>query len=130
VPAGYEREYKGLYVNNNKLFDYAEELTGNEKTLIIDGDLDGDDDILYMMNNQIYLKENLSENNKTVNKNSTIISQELKAEYLIKDFISSVDNVEESVLDNEYLNISFSASTDKSINNYRYEAWQIVDRFE
>jgi hypothetical protein len=43
-----------------RLFDYLSELEGDEKTKALDYDFDSDNDLLYMVNGQLYLKENLN----------------------------------------------------------------------
>lgn len=56
-------QYQGIYIldKNNKqtrLFDYVDGVDGTEELVYLDADKDGDDDILYRMDNSLYLKQN------------------------------------------------------------------------
>ena len=42
-----------------RLFHYLDDIKGDEETIRFDYDLDADEDILYMMAGQVFVKENL-----------------------------------------------------------------------
>jgi hypothetical protein len=59
----YSYEYKGIYIldkngKQTRLFDYIDGVDGNEEIIYIDTDSDGDDDIVYRIENSLYYKEN------------------------------------------------------------------------
>lgn len=136
--SSYKYVYKWIYIVEKFvtkkisyfLFDYLDELTWKEITKEADFDRDWDQDIIYMVWDEIYLKENF--NNKKATKEyytgSPIILKSSNNPYLSNDFISWVNGFEESISDNNYINIWFKDS--KDVNNYRVEFYQIVDKFD
>jgi hypothetical protein len=116
------------------LFDYLSELEGNEKTKALDYDLDSDTDLLYMVNNQLYLKENLNTNaDKTYVSSPPLVlpssSNTFYSQVASDTFYEAVNNTSESGSDSSAANIAFSSSTRDTISNYRLEFFTIVDRF-
>ncbi len=125
--------YKWIYISEKKksyrLFDYLDELEWNEKIKQIDFDLDKDDDLLYMMKNQIYLKENLDKKeNKDFFKADPIIYD--KFEDFSKNIIEAINWFKESISENWAVNIQFTTPTNKNIANFRLEFYPIVDKFD
>lgn len=135
---GYNYIYKWIYIVekflNKKisyyLFDYLDELTGKEIIKEFDADHDGDDDIIYMVGDEIYLKQNHlnKKQNKDFYTGSPMILPVGKNNYLSWDFIAWVNNFEESVGDSNFINVSFDAKEKQ--NNYRLEFYPIVDKFD
>lgn len=131
----YRYTYKWLYIVERwisyRLFDYISEITWEEETTIIDYDLDWDEDILYMVAWELFLKENLKEESDKVYISSpplTIKSIDNKF-YNSSIFYESVNNLEESYVWNWFINVSFNSSNNDEINNYRLEFYDIVDKF-
>jgi len=134
----YRYNYEWLYViedaTSYRLFDYLSELEGNEKTKALDYDLDSDTDLLYMVNNQLYLKENLNTNaDKTYVSSPPLVlpssSNTFYSQVASDTFYEAVNNTSESGSDSSAANIAFSSSTRDTISNYRLEFFTIVDRF-
>ncbi|MDD2907859.1 MAG: VCBS repeat-containing protein [Candidatus Gracilibacteria bacterium] len=129
----YGYNYEGLYIlENNKsyrLFDYKDELQGDEETTIIDFDNDSDEDLLYFANNILYLKENLGIKDKKVYLNeSPLILDSSDNKFLNGDtYISAVNNAKSNTSTSSFINISFSGI--KNINNYRLSFYNVVDKF-
>nr|MDD3720153.1 VCBS repeat-containing protein [Candidatus Gracilibacteria bacterium] len=131
----YKFDYKGIYVIENgisyRLFDYIDELKGNEKLGHTDFDNDDDEDLLYMVNGELYLKENTK---NTVINNPTIYDP---YELSIGDnkffnsqiFYEAINNPREVSSANGYINFSFDAPTNDTLNNFRLEFYDIVDKF-
>ena len=132
----YRYNYKGIYtveeVNNKDysylLFDYLDDLDWKEKINNLDTDNDGDQDIIYMMNGQIFVKENL----ETVSNNSSRDVETIKSKdnpfYNWDIFYSAVDNFREWLIDNNVINTNFSSSTNSAISNYRMSFTRLIDR--
>lgn len=63
IASGYSPSFNGIYIltpsgYQTRLFDYLDELTGNEKVETVDIDKDGDMDYLYVMGGVVYVKYN------------------------------------------------------------------------
>jgi hypothetical protein len=117
-----------------RLFDYLEELEGDEKTKAFDYDLDSDTDLLYMVNDQLYLKENLNKKAEKVYVSSSPLVLPSASNIFFSDstedvFYEAVNNVWESGSDSNATNITFSNSSRATIDNYRLEFFDRVDRF-
>ncbi len=134
----YSYVYKGIYIIekflNKKisyyLFDYLDEVTGKEVVKEADFDNDGDEDIIYMVGDEIYLKQNhLSKKVAQEYYTGTpIVLSSGKNNYIKGNFIPWVNGFNESVSDSNFINIWFQASQTKT--NYRIEFFQIVDKFD
>jgi len=129
----YSYVYEWIYVLENKksyrLFDYKDELVWNETTTIIDFDKDSDEDLLYFVNNVLYLKENLDKKSKKVylNENPLIINIKDNKFFNWSRYIWAVNNTRSNLSSSWIINISFDAKN--FINNYRLEFYSIVDKF-
>lgn len=129
----YSYVYEWIYIlENNKsyrLFDYKDELVWNETTTIIDFDKDSDEDLLYFANNVLYLKENLDKKSSKVylNENPLVVDIEDNKFLNWADYISSIDNARSNASASWIINIGFDAKN--SINNYRLEFYNVVDKF-
>lgn len=110
------------------LMDYLDELTWYEKFKEVDFDNDWDEDIIYMMGNEIYLKKNFLSKNPVRNIVTTppiILSSN---RFISGNFLPFVNNFKESVSDNRFINFEFESSY--KINNYRVEFTPLVDKFD
>ncbi|MCP4523251.1 MAG: hypothetical protein GY828_03460, partial [Candidatus Gracilibacteria bacterium] len=132
----YKFNYEGLYTIENRggkdhsyrLFDYLNELDGKEEITQIDVDGDGDDDILYKVGDELYLKENLNFEPIRIHDDVKIITPEVNKFYDEDIDYTAVDGLREGFVDNDYLNAIFSASTREDISSYRLEFSGLVDR--
>jgi len=130
----YTPNYKGLYVNENgknyRLFEYLDEVNWSETTKITDFDNDGDEDLVYKLWTQIFLKENLSNDDKE-KQAFTPRKMSYDSGYFADTrwYAPAVNGFEESVLSDGQINFHFDASTDEKQNNYRIEYYSIIDRF-
>ncbi|PID86452.1 hypothetical protein CSB08_00530 [Candidatus Gracilibacteria bacterium] len=131
----YRYNYKGLYIleggENYRLFDYIDILNGNEETTIIDFDEDGDDDLLYMVNNKLYLKENLTKNKNKIYLNTapTIVKSIDNKFYNGDIYYESINYFDKMGISDGFIDVKFNGSTNKEINNYRLEFYSIVDKW-
>ncbi len=135
----YSYKYKWIYIVeqfiNKKisylLFDYIDELLWDEKAKEADFDKDNDQDIIYMVWSEIYLKENLKDKKTTKDFYTwnPIILDTDENPFYSNDFIESVNWFEESINDNNYINLWFDDSTNENISNYRIEFFPMVDKF-
>lgn len=128
----YSYNYTWIYViedwKSYRLFDYTDEISGEEQTKPIDFDKDWDEDLLYFVNNTLYLKENFKEknNNKKYIPYPPITVYISDNKFLKTDFIESVNNATETTISNKMINISFSSL--KNIYNYRLSFYDIIDK--
>ena len=125
--------YKWIYISEKaksyRLFDYLDELDWKEEIKQIDFDNDKDDDLLYMVKNQIYLKENLEKKEEKEFFNaSPIIYNEF--EEFSNNFIESINWFRESVSENWAVNVQFTTPTNKNLTDFRLEFYPIVDKFD
>jgi len=131
----YHYNYKWLYiVEKNKiyrLFNYMDELTWDETYSPIDFDNDWDLDLLYFVNWELYLKENLNViKNKDIIKESPIILKVSDNKYFNwDDFVEAINWFKEINTDNWFLNIIFKSPTDKTTNHFIVSYYTIVDKF-
>ncbi|MDD5769409.1 MAG: hypothetical protein PHE25_00425 [Candidatus Gracilibacteria bacterium] len=137
---GYSYVYKGIYMIekylNKKisylLFDYLDELGGKEVSKEEDFDNDGDKDVIYMVGNEIFIKENLT-NQKQVKEyydGNPLFLNSSDNKFYNNDFIESVNGFDESISSNSNVNIKFLDSTNSDISNYKTEFYEIVDKFD
>lgn len=137
----YKYNYKWLYVVEEvqstsekisyNLFDYHDELTWKESLVSIDFDSDNDEDLLYQMWTDLYLKENLNiRNNKLYIKENPLYVSVWNNKFVNWDiYYEAINNFEEKVVYAWTLNMWFSASNREDINNYRIEYYPIVDKY-
>lgn len=135
----YSYIYKWIYVIEkflNKeisylLFDYTDELLWTEKFDESDFDSDWDSDSIYMIWNEIFIKENLIKNKTEKNYYSwtpEILNINNNKFYQL-EFIESVNWFNESNSDNWYINVNFNDSTSDDISWYNLEFYDIIDKF-
>ncbi|MDQ7023639.1 MAG: hypothetical protein Q9M97_09180 [Candidatus Gracilibacteria bacterium] len=108
-----------------------DELNGKETYNSIDFDQDGDQDLLYMVNGELYLKENFNiQENKNSQVETPIILNINNNKYFNgEDFIEAINGFKEINSDSGFLNLIFASPTDKSINHFSVEYYTIVDKF-
>ncbi|RKW20498.1 VCBS repeat-containing protein [Candidatus Gracilibacteria bacterium] len=125
--------YYGIYVlergRSYRLFDYVSELKGGERTTPIDVDSDGDEDLLYFVNNTLYLKENLDKkkDKKLYLNEAPIVVNPSNNKFLNGKFIEAVNNLYESDISSGMVSLSFSPL--QNIYNYRLTYYDIVDKY-
>jgi len=124
----YKYNYKWLYVldkywNKNysyNLIDNTDELNWEEQTSFIDFDIDGDDDVLYFVNGQLFLKENLKNPYSGINVISLILKNNATKFFDWKNnFYWAVNWVYEWLSEVWNINLLFSSHSNEEINNYR-----------
>jgi hypothetical protein len=127
-------KYEWIYVvedwKSYKLFDYIDNLTWKEKVVWIDYDNDGDKDLLYLVDNELFVKENLSvKDNKNYSKLYPLEVDSDDNKFVNWDyFIEAVNWFEETAISSNIINFKFLASTNPDINNYRVEFYDRVDK--
>ena len=131
----YKRTYKWIYVVENdksyRLFDYLWELQWDEIIKMYDMDWDNDDDVLYFVNKQLYLKENL-ENKSTkiyVSENPIVVNIDDNKFYNWDVFYESINNAHEIWDDHWNINIWFTAPTNINLNKFRLGFYDRVDKY-
>lgn len=125
--------YKWIYIVENdksyRLFNYMDELTWDEKYSTIDSDNDWDLDLLYFVNGELYLKENLkTKNEKETSSKGIYVLDISKNKYFKWNFIEAINWFKEVNTDNLILNLSFQAPTDDNISHFRVEYYNIIDK--
>ncbi len=132
--SSYRYKYEWIYIlewgTSYRLFDYLSELNWDEKPTIVDLDNDGDEDILYFANGQLFFKENT--------KNTPVKSYVTTAPLIVKsennkfyknEFYEAINNAQEIWVNDRSIIIWFKAPTNKEINNFRVWFYKIVDKF-
>lgn len=135
---GYSYIYKWIYVVEEYLsekisyllFDYTDELGGKEVFKEADFDGDSDEDIIYMVDNEIYIKENFNANRaiEHYTGNPTYVDSDDNMFYS-NNAIEAVNGLRESISDNSYINVSFLNATNSKVSNYQLEFYDIVDKY-
>ncbi len=131
----YRYNYKGIYiVEKNKsyrLFDYIDNLSWDEEFDYFDYDSDSDEDILYISNGELFLKNNNSKTLEDKSSNLPILLLESKENKFFNKsvFYEAVNNFREVNISGNNINVWFSASSRNKVNNYRLEFFDIVDKF-
>ena len=125
--------YYWIYVlerwRSYRLFDYVSELKWWERTTPIDVDSDWDEDLLYFVNNTLYLKENLDKkkDKKLYLNEAPIVVNPSNNKFLNWKFIEAVNNLYESDISSWMVSLSFSPL--QNIYNYRLTYYDIVDKY-
>ncbi len=130
----YNYKYEWIYIvewdRSYRLFDYTDELKWWEEFDAFDFDSDWDDDLIYRMWQEVFIKENLS--SKPVK--SFVNFPPLKVDssdnkYVNWDvFYNSVNNAKEVNVSSSAINLWFSDINWASIDNYRIEYYNIIDK--
>lgn len=128
-------KYEWIYIleknTSYRLFDYLDELNWNETTKVIDIDKDGDDDLLYFANWQLFFKENLQEKwtKSYVTTNPLVVKSDNNKFYNKDIFYEAINNAHEVWSPNWRINLFFSSPTDKLVNNFRIGFYTIIDKY-
>ena len=134
-------QYEGIYIldKNNKqvrLFDYTDQVDGNEELIYSDVDKDGDDDIIYRMDNSLYLKENfVKDANKSHSSDSPKVfdSQDFlhtTSEDGTSRILSAPNHFEETFVTSNEIDFSFRPANQAKDNLFRFEYYDYIDRFD
>ena len=129
---GYSYTYEWIYIlqdnHNYKLFDYTDELGGDERTHPIDVDSDGDNDLLYMVDNQLYLKENLHRTSNTTHVSSPALSLSVNDNMFFNgdSFLEALNGLTEISVGNGFINAEFDTPT-SDVHNFSVEFYNRVD---
>ena len=129
----YGYTYEWIYVlqgdNNYKLFDYTDELLGDEITTPIDIDSDGDQDLIYMVDGHVYLKENLYKDAVKTYVNLPALSLDSDDNRFFdgSTFYETINGFEEVNVSNESINAGFLAPT-SWLENFEVEFYNRVDK--
>lgn len=132
----YEYQYKWIYIIEDnisyRLFDYLDELRGDEIITTLDVDNDSDEDVLYMANESLYLKTNIKvqDNKKSISEAPLVLNINDNKYFSWDVFYESVNNINEYWVWDWITSISFNWNTSWKINSYRLEFYQIVDKFK
>jgi hypothetical protein len=133
--SGYQYNYEGIYVlefdRHYRLFEYLDELRGDEYTAPIDIDQDGDDDLLYMVAGEVFLKENLKNTDikSYVNLPPLILTADDNSFYNGDIYYEAINGFQEANVSDSHINIQFQAPTNTASDNFRMEFYTIVDKF-
>lgn len=130
--ASFQFVYAGIYVTDegrqSRLFDYTEELLGNEEAVLIDVAKTGHDDVVYSMGSSLFLKRNLKAPTQTASSDDVEI-------YDLSDILdrktdpSAPNSFEENFVSSGQINFGF-APAKPSDQKFRLEFYDYVDRFD
>jgi hypothetical protein len=138
-PSASTYKYEGIYIldKNNKqvrLFDYIDGVDGTEELISTDFDKDGDTDIIYRMNNSLYLKENFEKNIAMSH------TSDSPKNFTAKDFLqlgneasrilAAPNHFEETFATSNEINFSFRPANVLRDNLFRFEYYDYIDRFD
>lgn len=124
---------------NNKqvrLFDYTDGVDGTEELVYSDVDQDGDDDIIYRMDNSLYLKQNFQEDvvaghysdvPKVYNWQDFL---QMVSENGVSKILSAPNHFEETFIASNEIDFSFRPANPLKDNFFRLEYYDYVDRFD
>ncbi len=130
----YHYNYKWLYVvesgKSYRLFDYLDELTWEESYSPIDVDGDSDTDLLYMVWNQVYLKENLQKVDNTDHTSLPIltVSKNDNSYFNGDNFLEAINWFREINTDSRVVNLAFNAPTNTNTHNFSIKNYTIIDK--
>ncbi len=133
---GQKYTYKGLYVVEDgvsyKLFDYTDQLKWDEEVTSIDYDNDWDEDLLYMVNGEIFLKTNTKKSwTKEYIDNSAFHINVWDNKFFDNKgaFIESINGFKETEVTDGYINLVFSPPKWKDISAFRVNFYDKVDKY-
>lgn len=132
-------QYEGIYIldKNNKqvrLFDYIDGVDGKEEVVSIDVDKDGDDDIIYRMDNSLYLKQNFDKEASVSHISDTPKTLSWQ-DFLHMDseamrILAAPNHFEETFIASNEIDFSFRPANILLDNLFRFEYYDYVDRFD
>lgn len=122
---------EGIYIYNEdlgvneKLINYKEEADSGVQLLMFDVDGDSDEDIVYSMGADVYLKENYTKSPSLKYVSSS------PSEYLLNEITPVAGNVKNfEIGDNSYQKSSFSFKTDEEAIGYELQLYDSLDAEE
>ncbi len=126
--------YQGIYVKDegrqSRLFDYTEELRGNEEAILIDTNKagTGNEDVVYAMGSSLYIKHNLK-TKPAVHSTDSVKTYDLSDLMANSKDPSAPNYFKEGFVSSNQINFSFSPAkaTDRK---FRLEFYDYVDRFD
>ena len=126
--------YEWLYIiewsTSYRLFDYLSELDWDEYVEIIDIDNDSDEDLIYLVNWQLFLKENLKiEDNKNYVSTNPLILDSDNNIFYNSEIFEAINNFSEIWNDTSNINIKFISPTNNILNKYRIWFYYIIDKY-
>ena len=128
--------YEGIYVlehdKNYRLFDYIEPLRGDEVPTILDVDLDGDDDVLYLVKGRLYFKENRGQEPARSYVGSVpplILTASDNKFYNGSVYYESINGFAEANVSDGAINVEFQKPTDTSVKSFQMRYHTIVDKY-
>lgn len=134
--AKYKYNYKWIYIleewKNYRLFDYIEELSWDEELWHVDFDNDKDEDLIYMVKNEIFIKENTRIENvkeKYEALDPLVVDIDDNKFYNGDIFYESLNNIKEAVSFDSFINFSFDAPTNDDVNNFRLDFFTLIDKY-
>lgn len=135
-------QYEGIYIldKNNKqvrLFDYTDGVDGKEELVYSDVDKDGDDDIIYRMDNSLYLKQNFLKDTEASHFSDSpkvrdwqdFLSTSSSDDGTSK-ILAAPNHFEETFTTSNEIDFSFQPANPLSDNLFRFEYYDYVDRFD
>lgn len=130
----YQYRYEGIYVlehgKNYRLFDYTDMLSGDEVPYPVDIDNDADDDVLYLADGKLYLKENHKNEPNKAYISAPLILEAGRNPFLSgQTYIEALNNFSEAGVSDGYINIEFARPTDSLLSLFRLRYYSIVDRY-
>jgi len=130
----YEYVYEWIYVKedgrNYKLFDYTDSLSWDEIPTISDIDNDGDDDVLYLVRNTLYFKENRTNTPSMAHVPSPLTLRSSDNKFYNGDtYYEAINGFDEVSVSDGAINIEFSKPTNPTLKNFRLVYNTLVDRY-
>jgi hypothetical protein len=139
LTSNYRYNYNGIYYKTpagkqTRLFNYTEQLTGAEKVEEFDPDMDGDQDLVYVMDDAVFIKENHTAEPAPRHRSESVRTRTLTSfldaghgrsigyrapDYFLEDFAASGQ-----------INASFLAADPRAESRYRLEMYPYIDRFD
>jgi len=134
-------QYEGIYIldKNNKqvrLFDYTDGVDGKEELVYSDVDKDGDDDIVYRMDNSLYLKQNFLKDTEASHFSDSpkVLSWQdflsMSSDDGASKILAAPNHFEETFTTSNEIDFSFQPANPLSDNLFRFEYFDYVDRFD
>lgn len=134
-------QYEGIYIldKNNRqvrLFDYTDLVDGKEELVYTDVDKDGDDDIVYRMDNSLYLKENfLKEPQQSHFSDSPQVRDwqdflSVSSDSAVSKILAAPNGFEETFTTSDEIDFSFRPANPLLDNIFRLEYYDYIDRFD
>lgn len=132
-------KYEGIYIldKNNKqvrLFNYIDGVDGKESLVYIDVNKSGNNDIIYRMDNSLYLKQNFL-NTAPVSHSSSSPKAISWQDFLPTNsetsrVLAAPNHFEETFIASNEIDFSFRPANPLQDNFFRFEYYDYIDRFD